>query len=71
MTHTYTTVQGDMWDSIAYKQLGDIAYTDKLMNLNPAYCHIFIFQAGIVLRLPEKVAHIDDALPPWKRVNSK
>ena len=34
---TYTTVQGDMWDSIAYKQLGDTAHTDKLMNANLRY----------------------------------
>ena len=34
---TYTTVQGDMWDSIAYTQLGDEAYTDRLMNLNRQY----------------------------------
>ena len=26
---TYTTVQGDMWDSIAYKQLGDTAHTER------------------------------------------
>ena len=28
---TYTTVQGDMWDSIAFTQLGDTAYTDRLI----------------------------------------
>lgn len=67
---TYTTVQGDMWDSIAYTQLGDVAYTDKLMNLNPEYRDIFIFPAGIVLTLPDAVAVStpDSATPPWKRV---
>ena len=30
----YTTVQGDMWDSIAYAQLGNADYADKLMNAN-------------------------------------
>ena len=30
MQKTYTTVQGDMWDSIAYKQLGSTSYTDQL-----------------------------------------
>jgi len=68
MSKTYTTVQGDMWDSIAYKQLGDIYYTDKLLNLNPAYCDMFVFPAGIVLQLPEKMAHVEESLPPWKRV---
>ena len=31
---TYTTVQGDLWDSIAYKTLGSVHYTDKLMAAN-------------------------------------
>ena len=33
MSKTYTTIQGDMWDSIAFSQLGSEAYTDRLMNL--------------------------------------
>ena len=37
MSKTYTTIQGDMWDSIAFSQLGSEAYTDRLMNLNPQY----------------------------------
>lgn len=67
---TYTTVQGDMWDSIAYTQLGDVSYTDKLMNLNPQYRGYFIFPAGITLNLPDAVAASasDSATPPWKRV---
>ncbi len=66
---TYTTVQGDMWDSIAYNQLGDVLYTDKLMNLNRQYRDIFIFPAGITLRLPDAVAEsISESTPPWKRV---
>lgn len=34
---SYITKQGDMWDSIAHSQLGDVMHTDKLMNLNIAY----------------------------------
>ena len=69
MSKTYTTVQGDMWDSIAYTQLGDIAYTDKLMILNPQYRDYFIFPAGITLDLPDAVAgSASESTPPWKRV---
>ena len=49
---TYTTVQGDMWDSIAYKIFGNVAATDQLMALNQQYLHTYIFSAGIVLTLP-------------------
>ena len=65
---TYRTVQGDMWDSIAYSQLGSTDYTDRLMNLNPAYQNYYSFPAGIVLTLPEPVYKINKKLPPWKRV---
>lgn len=64
---TYTTVQGDMWDSIAFTQLGDTAYTDRLMNLNRQYRMYYTFPAGIVLVLPEEERKISDTLPPWKR----
>lgn len=65
---TYTTVQGDMWDSIAYCQLGSVAYTDLLMRQNLQYHDIYIFPAGIVLELPEvdAVSKTASSLPPWK-----
>ena len=51
MSKTYTTIQGDMWDSIAFSQLGSEAYTDRLMNLNPQYLGYYTFPAGIVLKM--------------------
>lgn len=67
---TYTTKQGEMWDSIAHSQLGDVAHTDKLMNLNLAYREYYIFPAGITLILPDVVAQeAPTALPPWKQVS--
>lgn len=69
MSKTYTTVQGDMWDSIAYRQLGDVSYMDKLMTLNLPYRDIYIFPAGITLRLPDATPEsVSESTPPWKRV---
>lgn len=65
---TYTTKQGDMWDSIAFAQLGSADYTDKLMKLNPAYLDFYVFPAGIVLLLPDQIDDTPDTLPPWKKV---
>lgn len=72
MSKTYTTVQGDMWDSIAYAQLGDVSYTGELMSCNLAYREYLTFPAGIVLTLPEITDNMrqNDALPPWKRVST-
>ncbi len=66
---TYTTVQGDLWDSIAYKQLGSTSHTDKLLNANLQYRDLYIFPAGIVLNLPEIPQAAETSLPPWKKVN--
>ena len=70
MSKTYTTAQGDMWDSIAHSQLGDVAHTDKLMNLNTTYREYYIFPAGITLVLPDITTDESSSanLPPWKQV---
>lgn len=66
---TYKTVQGDMWDSIAYQQLGSEIYAEQLMQVNQQYREIYIFPANMVLQLPEieRTAQSSNNLPPWKR----
>lgn len=66
---TYTTVQGDKWDSIAFRLMGSTNYTDKLINANLQYRSIYLFPAGIVLDIPEVDCRVYDNLPPWKKVN--
>ncbi len=71
MPKTYTTVQGDMWDSIAYKALGSVTLTDKLMMANRQYLHLYTFPAGVVLDIPEiKAEAAAEGLPPWKQGGS-
>ena len=68
---TYTTLQGDMWDMIAYKTLGSISLTDKLMMANRQYLGFYTFPAGIVLALPEVGNESNiEGLPPWKMVGA-
>lgn len=67
---TYTTIQGDKWDGIAYKVYGDTKFTDVLIEANIEYRDIYIFSAGVVLEVPEVETRItSDDLPPWKRVS--
>lgn len=67
---TYTTIQGDKWDSIAYKLYGDTKFTDVLISANFRYRMIYIFSAGIVLNVPEVEERVSiDDLPPWKQVS--
>ena len=65
---TYTTTQGDMWDSIAFQQMGSVDYTDQLMNANQQYREYYTFPAGIVLTIPDAVELVSSSLPPWKQV---
>ena len=66
-TTTYTTVQGDMFDSIAFKVLGSCSYTDKLIALNPQYMITHIFSSGEKLVLPVITAETAKTSPPWRR----
>ena len=65
---TYTTKQGDMWDSIALAVYGSTDYTGLLMRANQQYLDTYIFPAGIALYVPEitdeDVGQTD--LPPWR-----
>lgn len=67
MIKTYTTISGDMWDKIAYNEMGSVLYTDKLMKVNAKYAETYVFPAGVVLTIPEVENEEDLELPPWKR----
>lgn len=71
MPKTYVTSQGDLFDSIAKKELGDEHYAHLLIEKNYAYRNTLIFPAGITLELPEILeddsAVLNESLPPWKR----
>ena len=63
----YRTVQGDMWDSIAYRVMGDCKYTDLLINANQKYVDVYMFSAGAELFIPEIPDEYMLPLPPWKK----
>lgn len=67
MLKIYTTISGDMWDKIAYEQMGSVLHTDKLIKANSKYAALFVFPSGIVLTIPEVEEKINMELPPWKR----
>ena len=67
MLNTYTTIQGDMWDSIAYKVYGSEAGMNILLEANQQFAGIVIFPANIVLQVPEYTAPESSKLPPWRR----
>lgn len=64
---TYTTVQGDMWDSIAYKLYGTEQALNVLLDANQRYSAYVVFPAGITLIVPDYSVPVTSDLPPWRR----
>lgn len=67
MPKQYTTIQGDMWDLVAFKTLGDEMHTHRLIENNLKYKDIMIFSAGIVLTIPDIEIPSASGLPLWKQ----
>ena len=67
MPDTYTTIQGDTWDMIAYKVYGKEACMAKLIEANADLAHVAIFPSGIKLTCPLIEPAVSRILPPWRR----
>ena len=66
MASTYTTIQGDMWDLIAYKVYGDEKYMNVLAEANGHLLDTLVFSAGEELVVPELPEQTDDSMPFWR-----
>jgi phage tail protein X len=67
MVDTYTTSQGDMWDTIAKTLYGNELNMNLLIAANPGHNTTVFFSGGIVLTVPAApVAVQTNPLPPWK-----
>jgi phage tail protein X len=67
MADSYTTIQGDTWDLIAYNLWESSSYTGDLMSANLGYSDVAIFSAGVVLSVPDITIDTSATnLPPWK-----
>ena len=67
MPKTYKTIQGDMWDSIAYSLYGTEKAMNVLLEANQQYKSIVVFPAGVVLSVPDYIEPLKSSLPPWRR----
>lgn len=63
----YVTIQGDTWDSIAYKTVGSEYAMVEIMKANKQYLGTLVFDGGIELNIPEsaKKANIVNISSPW------
>lgn len=65
----YTTAQGDTWDIVARKVYGAEKRADILMAANYAHLDVFVFNAGVVIVVPDMPAEsgLADNLPAWRK----
>ena len=69
---SYTTAQGDTWDSISLKFYQNERYMHVLLERNPQYNDIVIFPANLVLMIPGTVQRSQsDYKPLWRKEHEK
>ena len=62
---TYTTVQGDYFDSISYQLYSSERFAPVLMRENPNYSNVVRFDAGIILNIPNVSSSQNISAVPW------
>lgn len=62
---SYTTIQGETWDLIAYKLWGSEYLFPLLLEANPNYRDTTFFSGGIVLNVPEITIEDYTVRPDW------
>ncbi len=66
MADTYTTVQGDTWDAIAYRLWQREILMHRLLEANPDYGDLLVFGPDVKLAVPQiAVPAKTPDLPPW------
>lgn len=61
----YVTSEGDMWDKIAYEQMGSENFMGELIRNNDDLVDVVVFHSGVEINVPE----VDDTqtdLPSWR-----
>lgn len=62
---SYTTIQGDTWDGIAFVVYGDELQVHWLIEANPTHRETVIFPSGVVLNVPDLGETSRAPAPPW------
>ena len=63
----YVTRQGESWDGISQDFYGTPHRMAELVQANPQYMDLLLFDYGVRLRIPLLEDKSSASLPPWKR----
>lgn len=63
----YSTVEGDAFDALAFHVYGAEKMAHEIIQANPDYADVLVFEAGIELKIPlfENV-ETPATMPPWR-----
>lgn len=64
---TYRPNRGETWDMIAYREMGSEYYMQDLMDANPKYHGISIFEGTETLNIPHIGDEGSEYQAPWRR----
>ena len=68
----YITREGDTFDALALEMYGEETLSHYIIEFNPDYADVLIFDANVLLLLPiVEDAEKPDTLPPWRRDESE
>lgn len=68
MAKIHKTVQGDTFDALALHYFDEETLASEIIQANPDYCDVLIFDAGVELLIPDEVeSKLPETLPPWRR----
>lgn len=67
---TYYTREGDTFDALALNEYNNEKLAHVIMQFNPDYCDVLVFNAHVKLRIPV-VENTDKpgTLPPWRQTD--
>lgn len=64
----YLTSDGDMFDRLALSYYNEEKMMAHIIQANPDYANVLIFEQGITLRIPIlNNVETPETLPPWRR----
>ena len=70
MADKYTTIQGDTFESVAWKTCGRSGAMWELIRANRRYMDVAVFESGVELTIPDLPQDAEEStedMPPWRR----
>ncbi|MCX4322317.1 MAG: LysM domain-containing protein [Lachnospiraceae bacterium] len=66
--YEYITQEGDTFDLLALDMYNDERLAHYIIEYNPDYSDVIVFEGGALLKLPVvEAAETSETIPPWRR----